>query len=371
LLAALLEKDFGPSARSGFEATGLYPVSVERATSKLPKELDERQVETSMQRELLKTLNDMRFNPPPTKHAQRPKKMQKLPAGDSYTCTVTSAREQDSEEEEEEEEEEMEEEMEEVDFSDSESDMDSQERSRAVKNIVRKLGKRKRLDEEEYEEESAGDDDDENQGGDQDEDQDKNHDEHQDKKKHGKDQGPSAADHQYPAESFIVAVYQGEWYLGQVMDKEGEPEAEESDSYLLVSFMERMKGDLFKWPSRSDILNVLKDDVLFRCAPPTPGPSTSSSRFNSLVLSKEDLAKARKMFMENQAYYPTKLVAIKFASTSKCGCECVYECVQVPYGVCEYRYLPYCVCDCVCTYYHTYSYRTVRISIPVQFFCVR
>jgi hypothetical protein len=44
------------------------------------------------------------------------------------------------------------------------------------------------------------------------------------------------------------------------MEKEGEPEAEEGEDYVLVSFMERTgtKAELLKWPRRSDILNVLK-----------------------------------------------------------------------------------------------------------------
>jgi len=38
LLSRLLEKNYSACIRSGFEGTGLYPVNVERATSKLPAE---------------------------------------------------------------------------------------------------------------------------------------------------------------------------------------------------------------------------------------------------------------------------------------------------------------------------------------------
>jgi hypothetical protein len=300
----------------------LYPISVEKATSKLPKELDMAvEAGTAVQKELLKTLNEMRFNPPPTKHAQRPKKNQKLPAGASYTCPVAS--ENHSEEEEEEEE-----------SSDSDSDTDSDERSRVVQNIVARLGKRRHLDdddeEEEEEEEENADDllQGEDQGGDREDEDQEGGDQGRDQQ--GEDQSPPAVDQHYPAKSFIVAVYQGDWYVGQVMDKEGEPEAEESDCYLLVSFMEKMKGDQFKWPNRSDILNVLKDDVLFSCAPPIPGPSTSSSRFNSYLLSKKDLAKANKMFTKNQAYYPTKMTLILPEHACVGVCVCVYDiCIAV------------------------------------------
>jgi hypothetical protein len=33
-----MQKDYGPSIRAGFEATGIYPTSVDRALSKLPAE---------------------------------------------------------------------------------------------------------------------------------------------------------------------------------------------------------------------------------------------------------------------------------------------------------------------------------------------
>jgi hypothetical protein len=57
----------------------------------------------------------------------------------------------------------------------------------------------------------------------------------------GEDQGHSADDHQYPGKSFIVvAIYQGDCYISQMLDKKGKPEAKEIDCYLLVSFMEKM-----------------------------------------------------------------------------------------------------------------------------------
>ncbi len=61
----------------------------------------------------------------------------------------------------------------------------------------------------------------------------------------------------------MVAIYQGDWYVGQVMAKEGEPEAEEGDNYVLISFMEKTAGDLLKWHRRSDILNMLREDIMF------------------------------------------------------------------------------------------------------------
>jgi hypothetical protein len=53
--------------------------------------------------------------------------------------------------------------------------------------------------------------------------------------------------------------------VAQVLEKEGEPEAEEGENYVLVSFMERTgtKAELLKWPMRTDILNVLKVSLIF------------------------------------------------------------------------------------------------------------
>jgi hypothetical protein len=116
---------------------------------------------------------------------------------------------------------------------------------------------------------------------------------------------PLSQDYQYPPQSYVVAIYQGDWYVGQVMAKEGEPEAEEGDQYILVSFLEKTAGDLLKWPKRSDILNMLKEDILFSCQPPVPCAATSSSRTLTYSLTKSEIKKAKQMFL-NKAYYPTK-----------------------------------------------------------------
>jgi hypothetical protein len=133
---------------------------------------------------------------------------------------------------------------------------------------------------------------------------------------------PSSQD--YPPNSYVVAVYQGQWYVGQTIAKEGEPEAEEGDQYVLVSFMERSTGDLLKWPKRSDILNVLKEDILFSCQPPVPCASTSSSRSLTYSLSKADAKKAKILFM-TKAYYLTKTYFRILQCVTR-GCVCVYQC---------------------------------------------
>jgi hypothetical protein len=68
----------------------------------------------------------------------------------------------------------------------------------------------------------------------------------------------------------VVAVYDEDWYVGQVMEKEGKPEAEEGDEYLFINFMMRTARDKLQWPQRIDHLNVLKAD--FSSASRLPEP---------------------------------------------------------------------------------------------------
>jgi hypothetical protein len=103
-------------------------------------------------------------------------------------------------------------------------------------------------------------------------------------------------------------MYGEDWFVGQVLDKEIEPEAEMDNNYVFINFMKRTAGDLLQWPKRLDHLNVLKDDILFICQPPTPSQATSSSRSTTFSLSKADLNKAKSMFMIAKAYYPTKIL---------------------------------------------------------------
>ncbi len=63
-----------------------------------------------------------------------------------------------------------------------------------------------------------------------------------------------------------MAVYQGEdWYVGKVLDKDEEPEAEKEENDLYVTFMEKIKGDLLNWPRKPDDLSMLKDNIV--CLP--------------------------------------------------------------------------------------------------------
>ncbi len=58
--------------------------ALEKAQAKLSQ--DEREVESDMQRQLLKQLSSIRYNQPTSTHVNRAKKREKLPLGASYTC---------------------------------------------------------------------------------------------------------------------------------------------------------------------------------------------------------------------------------------------------------------------------------------------
>jgi hypothetical protein len=169
---------------------------------------------------------------------------------------------------------------------------------------------------------------------------------------------------EYMPGAYIVAVYQENWYVGQVMEKEGEPEAEEADCYVFVSFMKRTTGDLLQWPKQLDVLNVLKDDILFSCQPPTPSRATSSSRSTTFSLSKIDLKNAKRLFLLNKAYYPTKISPFKTTITLGAGRLCAHtgtvSCWFVTVGVwvCVGGCVCVCLCACVCV--------SVCVSVPVQ-----
>jgi hypothetical protein len=137
----------------------------------------------------------------------------------------------------------------------------------------------------------------------------------------------------YPAGSYVVAVYQGAWYVGQVLEKKNEKQALPQEEYLYINFMQRLEksGDLFKWPDKQDKLNTLREDVLFACGAPAPASTTSSSRSISFSLSKAEIKKAYMLL--NKAFYHTKLIFNIFSryfhyQNGSAGCMSVNVCVH-------------------------------------------
>ncbi len=82
----LTTKEYGPATHSGSKVTSLYPFSMEKDLSKLPEEVEQRSVESEVQRTLLQTLSTMHYNAPAIKAAAWPKRNEQLPPGASYTC---------------------------------------------------------------------------------------------------------------------------------------------------------------------------------------------------------------------------------------------------------------------------------------------
>lgn len=273
LLKQVCAKDYSAAIRSGFAGTGLFPLSLERALSKLPEE--DREVETEVQRQLLKRLSDMRYNPPPTTAAPRPSKKDKLPPGASYTCsrgkekvglpvgsdTDSSDKDGNSSDEDGNSSDSSSYEADEPPVrpsgkskssstgtskksrvvgvpSSSASSEDSEgekERSLQVRKIVKRLDVMRKDSRSRNQQEAES--------------------------------GPPGALPQkavpqeavpQEAGSYLVALYQGDWYLGQILDKSIEPDADPDDKYLYVNYMEKSKSNHFKWPVRLDMLNTLK-----------------------------------------------------------------------------------------------------------------
>lgn len=363
LLNKLMEKDYSNAIGGGFEATGIFPFNPDRVLAKLPQENRENVV-SDVHKQLLKKLSGMRYSPAATTSAQRPKKKDKLPPGASYTCApggpiVAPAVDADD-----------------VDdpsvqvagpsrrmlcFGDSASELlensgsssDSEdssssepERARMVKSIIARLGRKRPLQEADEQErgtctetstDSEEDDDQQNsKQGENDRQENEKQDKEQDNEQDNKQVEVVA---EYPPGCYVVAVYEEDWYVGQVMEKEGEPEAEEREEYLFINFMMRTAGEKLQWPRRLDHLNVLKVDILFSCQPPTPSPGTSSSRSITYSLSKEELKKAKRLFMLNKAYYPTSILPLMVIFGSVC-CSCWYLSVTTCKQLCvQYRYL--------------------------------
>lgn len=84
----------------------------------------------------------------------------------------------------------------------------------------------------------------------------------------------------YNVDDFVVAFYEGTWYIGKILEVDP---ADESGYIYLISFMKRMKKT-FQWPVREDVIWCKKDDV--RCKVSQPVASGKSKRM--FVIPKED-----------------------------------------------------------------------------------
>lgn len=68
---------------------------------------------------------------------------------------------------------------------------------------------------------------------------------------------------QYEVGSFVAAMYEGNWYVGQIMS------VDESDKEIEISFMEQKKN-FFQWPRTEDKIWVNSSDIVCQISPLKP-----------------------------------------------------------------------------------------------------
>jgi hypothetical protein len=265
LLATLLERtnpaQYMPAA---FDRCGLYPVNVARAVERIPH----RSMESSvLARELLNsTLGEKLDQLHRTDKAKSKKRGKKIhvPAGKSYTSML-----EDQEVEEDEEEQETGKASENREDEDEEDVDDPSERM-----IGRKKGRSAVVSSSESEAELPDPDD------------------HVEDEDEGQEDGNGAVCQKKPPAftvgTFVVAVYNKQWYLAQV---EEEPPENECEGFTLLKYMERRGHNQFVWGKVNDILKTINRDILLKVDPPIP----ISLRFWGLP--KETVKKVEKLFV--------------------------------------------------------------------------
>ena len=90
---------------------------------------------------------------------------------------------------------------------------------------------------------------------------------------------------------FVSAVYENEWFIGQVSAVTEEPSLHATHPYT-INYMQHIGTNQFRWPSVPDPLLTHKDDILSKVQPPVPVNSRGV-----LGLCAEDLARTRKLFV--------------------------------------------------------------------------
>lgn len=90
---------------------------------------------------------------------------------------------------------------------------------------------------------------------------------------------------------FVTAVYQNQWFVGQVSAVTEEPRLHATHPYT-VNYMQYIGTNQFRWPATPDPLLTHKDDILTEVKPPVPVNSRGI-----LGLCAEDLERTRKLFL--------------------------------------------------------------------------
>lgn len=269
LLAKTLAKaDPGKNMAAAFSKCGLWPVSYSKAVELIPSR--DMECEESVRDILNSTLGEKLDQLRGSDKDKKPRgKKIKVPAGMSYSAVV----EDDVEDED-------------MDVDELLEGTSSSKQDRPSKKKSRK--QREDKDEDDDEEEEEDDSDEVEYDDDSDEDLEQEEGEEEDvqpQKKKGRkiadyetdsdeelpdveESGRSAArGPDYPVGSFVVAVYDGLWYIAQV---EGEEPDNECPGFTLLKYMERRGDNQFVWGKVKDTLKTHNGDILLQVDPPVP-----------------------------------------------------------------------------------------------------
>jgi hypothetical protein len=67
-------------------------------------------------------------------------------------------------------------------------------------------------------------------------------------------------------DSYVIAMYDGNWFIAQV---EGEEPENECEGFTLLKYMDRGNNQ-FVWGEANDQLKTINSDILLRVEPPHP-----------------------------------------------------------------------------------------------------
>lgn len=279
LLASLEPADLLPPA---FERCGLYPLDPSKVTVRIPDVASTKEIARHVDEVLLKTLEVRRFGD--KKKVPRGKK---IPAGMSYSGQPNE--EETSEEEEEEEEisdmdldlgEQNEEEL--VDDVDSEGDdrrYSKKEKGKGKKVVSRKVVE---VEQSEHSEQS------------------------------GEEQWPEELPELGPVPvpvfatssrifgRLVVAMYEGEWFVGETVkeDPKDVPKGYESISYA------SLRGkNVFCWPEKKDVMLTVKEDILVADVTVEPKNSRGHFGLKPNMLKKVESLMVVVYFLNNEQFF--------------------------------------------------------------------
>ena len=215
LKKTLLRADLGRHLPNAFAACGLVPVSLEKATSRIPHR--DMQLDNETMRELLdSTLAEKLEHLRGVAEKKKPRgRKLKVPPGESYTAPESEAEEDEDEE--------------------------------------------LQLDGNDEEEEATLDSPDEMEESDSEELPELT------SVRYRKPQAQAGGDKrilELTVGSYVAAVYQNQWYIAQV-----EAEEEEMAGYTLLQYMDKLGSNKFLWGKKPDLLRTIDVDILMKTPP--------------------------------------------------------------------------------------------------------